>query len=247
MFRRILTAALFLSPAAALAQPHVPGRGEHHFQDGIEAYGRRQFRIAAIEFRAAYELTNESMLLFNLGSALAADGQRDAAREALLQYLRALPDAPNRALVEARLRELGPAPSPAGTPPPPVAPPPVAPSPQAVPVARAPAPLPPSRPSSSPLPLVAALGGGLGVLSAAVGVGLYLDVDARFQTCVSNRCPEAERARGEDAAAVALLWGGGAVALAGLVTFLVAPRAGRSSPRAMVLPQPGGLVVAGTF
>ncbi|MDB4931392.1 MAG: hypothetical protein JWM10_3876, partial [Myxococcaceae bacterium] len=99
----------------------------------------------------------------------------------------------------------------------------------------------------SVLPLVGLVGGGVGVVAAGVGLGLYLDVDAAYARCAANRCAEGERARGQDLAAVTLLWGGGAVALAGLVTFLVAPRTTRTTTRAMLLPQPGGVALAGTF
>ena len=242
MLRPLLIAALLLTPATALAQPHGTERGEEHLRAGVEAYGRRQFRAAAIEFRAAYELTGEAMLLFNLGSALAADGQRDAAREAFEQYLRALPQAPNRVAVEARLREL--APPPTFPPPPAVVVVPAATPPVVAAVPRTP---PVVEVRRSTLPLVGAVVGGAGLVAAGVGLGLYLDVDARLQSCAANHCSAAEQSRGEDAAAVALLWGGGAVALAGLVTFLVAPRTTRAAPRAIILPQPGGLLVAGTF
>jgi tetratricopeptide (TPR) repeat protein len=237
--RAFLLLALLASPLNALAQPRAAGAGEQHFRTGLEAYGRREYRAAAAEFRAAYELTRESMLLFNLGLALAADGQREAARDALRRYLRATPDAPNRAIAEARLRELDPAPV-AATPTPAAA----APEPEPGPVV---ARTPPAVGRPSRLPLAGLVGGGAGVAAAGVGLGLYLDVGARFDRCVAAQCPEAERARGEDLAAVTLLWGGGVLAAAGLVTFLAAPRGTHATARAMVVPQPRGLAVVGTF
>lgn len=226
---------LLLAPAAASAQPRPTDRGERHYEAGAAAYAQRQFRLAATEFRRAYELTREPALLFNLGSALAADGQRDAARAALQDYLRASPDAPNRAAVEARLRELAP----------PVEAP-VAPSPTraAVHLVAPPA----ARATRSPWPLVGAVAGGVGVVAAAVGAGLYLDVDAQFDRCAQVACPRDEQPRAQDAAGVALLWGGGALAVAGLVTFLVAPRAtGAATARAYLAPTPRGLAIGGVF
>ena len=225
---------LLLAPVAASAQPRAADRGERHYQAGAEAYAQRQFRVAATAFRRAYELTHEPALLFNLGSALAADGQRDAARAALQDYLRIAPDAPNRSAVEARLRELAP----------PVAAPVVS-SPRRVAVGLA---APPTLASRSPWPLVGAVAGGVGVVAAAVGAGLYLDVDAQFDRCAQVGCPRDDQPRAQDAASVALLWGGGALAVAGLVTFLVAPRAaGAATARAYLVPTPRGLAIGGVF
>lgn len=238
MLRPVLFAALLLGSASALAQTPRPQveRAERHYQAGADAYRRRMFREAATEFRAAYDLSGEPSLLFNLGSALAADGQRDAARDALERYLRALPDTPARAAVEARLRELGPAtPAPA-----PVVLAPAAPSPVGPP--------PPVVTGPSRWMVAGLVVGGVGLVAAGVGAGVYADVDARFDRCVVNACPESERARGEDAAAVALLWGGGALVAVGLVTFLVAPRrSATSAPRAFVLPRSNGISVGATF
>lgn len=224
---------LLLAPVAASAQPRPADRGERHYEAGAEAYAQRRFGVAATEFRRAYELTHEPALLFNLGSALAADGQREAARAALQDYLRSAPDAPNRPAVEARLRELAP----------PVAAPVVpAPPPARVTLVAPPTP----RATRSPWPLVGAVAGGVGVVAAAVGVGLYLDVDAQFDRCAQVGCPRDEQPRAQDAASVALLWGGGALAVAGLVTFLAAPRT-TGAATAYLTPTPQGLAIGGVF
>jgi tetratricopeptide (TPR) repeat protein len=226
---------LLLAPAVAPAQPRGADGAERHYRAGVEAYTRRRFDVAATEFRAAYELTHDPALLFNLGSALASDGQRDAAVEALRDFLRASPDAPNRAAVEARLRELAP---------PPVAAPSTPPTPPIV--MTRPAPPPPA--PRSPWPAAGAVLGGVGLVAAAVGVGLYLDVDAQYDRCAQTRCPREEQPRGQDAASVGLLWGGGALALAGLVTFVLAPRrVAAPASRAYLLPTPRGLAIGGVF
>jgi tetratricopeptide (TPR) repeat protein len=230
----LVVCALVLAPLAAAAQPRSAEGGEAHYQAGAAAYAQRRFREAAAEFRQAYALTSEPALLFNLGSALAADGQRDAAREALQAFLAAAPDAPNRAAVEARLRELAPvvaAPAP---------PPAVALAPAAPPVARTVA--------RSPWPVAGAVTGGVGVLAAAVGLGLYLDVDAQFDRCAQSGCARDEQPRAQDAASVGLLWGGGALAVAGLVTWLVAPSTVRgTAARVYVAPTARGVALAGVF
>lgn len=88
---------------------------------------------------------------------------------------------------------------------------------------------------------------GAGVIAAGVGVGLYLDVDAQYAACVATRCSNDARPRGEDAASVALLWGGAALAVGGLTMFLLAPRGATAEPRAYLTVHPHGLGVGGSF
>jgi len=238
--RSLLIVLLLLVPAVAPAQPRASSAelGERRYRAGFEAFARRDYAAAAAAFGEAYELTHDPALLFNLGSALASAGQRDAARNALEAFLRSSPDAPNRAAVEARIRALTPAPvvvAPAAAPRP-------APASSLV-LSRAP---PATRPS--PWPTVGVVLGGVGLVAAAVGLGLYLDVDARFGRCAQVPCPREDQPRGEDVASVALLWGGGAIAVAGLVTLLVAPRRSSSAiARIVVAPTAQGLTVGGAF
>lgn len=221
--------------------------GEQHYQAAVQAYERRDFHAAAAEFRAAYDLTHVAALLFNLGNALAADSQRDAAVEAFRAYLRELPDAPNRADIEARLRALGDL-GPAAAPPPPRVEAPREPPPR---IEQAPARVatPPLRISErSPVSVAGGVVGAVGVVAAAVGVGLYVDALGVYESCQRSACALEDQRRGEYQASLGLLVGGSVLAVGGLVTMLAAPRRERVVERGpYVLVQPGGLVVGGAF
>ena len=104
--RPAVALALILScRATAFGQTRgdQPQLAASHYQTGNAEYRAGHFREAATEFRAAYQLSHEPALLFNAGSALYDAGDFPAAREAFEQYLRALPNAPNRGIVAARI------------------------------------------------------------------------------------------------------------------------------------------------
>ena len=252
MLRSALLFALTLTPSALLAQP-APSLGEQHYRAGVEAFEHAQYHAAAIEFRAAFELTNEPSLLVNLGNALASDGQRDEACTAFRRYLTLAPTAPNRTAAVAREHELcAPLAQPAQPPATQPAQPPVTQPAQPPPTVTPPTVTP--RETDAPgsrtaLAWTGAAVGGLGVVAAGVGLALYLDAGAQYDRCAQQGyCPESERAVTENAVAVGLLWGGGALALGGLATFLFAPRAhAHTPPRAWVLPRPDGLTLGGSF
>ena len=252
MHRFALVIALSLLPASVVAQPTMNGLGEQHYQAGVDAYAHRDFARAAVEFRAAYELTQVPALLFNLGNALAADSQRDAAVEAYRAYLREIPDAPNRADIESRLRALGEL-GPVATPPPPrdVTPPPpreVTPPPRDVTQPPREVAPPPRVTRRSPLSLAGGVVGAAGLVAVGVGVGLYVDVLNTFESCQRAPCLEAQQPRGEYAASLGLMIGGGALAVGGIVTMLLAPRVTRDAERApYVMVHPNGVVVGGAF
>jgi hypothetical protein len=63
-----------------------------------------------------------------------------------------------------------------------------------------------------------------GVVSLGVGAGLYVSVDATFRRCLPNLCDASEQPRALDAASIAMMWGGGALAIAGTALFLFVPR-----------------------
>ena len=236
MRSRLFAVVLVLRAATAVAQT-APQLGEQHFRIGADAFGRHDYNVAAIEFRTAFELTHEPALLFNLGTALLAQGRRDEARDAFEQYLRMLPAAPNRAAVEVRLRDLRSTPvvtaaSATVTPP----------------VVVTPVSIRPPAPSSAGARTAGVVIGGIGLVALGVGVGLYVDVDGQFGACAVSRCAADQQPRSEDAASVALLWGGGVVAAAGMLTWLLSPRGSRTAPpRALVVPSAHGVAVGGVF
>ena len=77
-----------------------------HFQKGRALYDVGRFDDAAREFEAAYQLKTDPVLLFNLAQAYRFAGKPQPALVAYRSYLRNLPDAPNRAQVEASIAEL---------------------------------------------------------------------------------------------------------------------------------------------
>lgn len=108
----------------------------------------------------------------------------------------------------------------------------------------------PPTPGMAPLRVVGLVGAGAGVVLAAVGIGLYVDVDSQFQACLLSGCAPADQPTGQDTASVALMWTGGALALGGAVVALLAPpsRPRREVAAASPWFDPRGLVgVRGSF
>lgn len=77
-----------------------------HFSAGRAAFSAGRYPDALAEFKKAYELSHRPQLLYNVG--VAADRLRHDAEalEAFEAYLRALPEAPERAEVEGRIAVL---------------------------------------------------------------------------------------------------------------------------------------------
>lgn len=107
-----LCAAAFVGAGAvALAQPPAPtpeqiDEARRWFETGRERYQAGQWREALDSFQRAYDLTRSPEILFNIGQC--ADRLR-LDREAVTAfelYLERLPQAPDRASVEARIRVL---------------------------------------------------------------------------------------------------------------------------------------------
>jgi len=76
------------------------------YEAGELAYQRGRFENALEHFSRAYKLSQRPELLYNIGSA--ADRLRldEQALDAFLKYLEALPEAPNRAEVQSRIKVL---------------------------------------------------------------------------------------------------------------------------------------------
>lgn len=97
---------MLLCAARATAQEESSAADEEarmRFEAGSLAYEQGRYEAALNDFRQAYDLSHRPVLLFNIGAA-AQNLRRDReALEAFERYLRDLPDAPNRAAVEARV------------------------------------------------------------------------------------------------------------------------------------------------
>jgi hypothetical protein len=110
-------------------------------------------------------------------------------------------------------------------------------------------------PSPTPSPgfLTPMRGAGIGVAAAglvALGIGSWLFVDTTnaYNHCVMVTCPASERAVGENWAAVSLLYGGGALVIAGAALILLGRPHAAEQPRVGVWMSPGGVAgVVGRF
>jgi len=100
-------------PASGVAQANGTAanaaqdqEGRRLFEAGRAAYVDGKYSDALNYFREAHQLSGRPELLFNIGQAADRLGEREQAKQAFRDYLAAVPDAGNRAEVEARIAEL---------------------------------------------------------------------------------------------------------------------------------------------
>lgn len=98
------------APAALRADtPAMPNRDDEAqevFLAGRSAFDAGDFERALRDFERAYVLSHRPELLFNVATALDRLRRDEAAAHYFSLYLEALPDAENRAAVEARIAHL---------------------------------------------------------------------------------------------------------------------------------------------
>lgn len=118
--KKHLAIALMLVTAAqpALAQPAPPqpqpattedakkAEAKALYEKGLSHYNLGEFDQAIEAFRKSYALTNAPGLLFNIAQAFRLKKDYEQAVYFYQTYLRLKPDAPNRADVEARIKEM---------------------------------------------------------------------------------------------------------------------------------------------
>jgi tetratricopeptide (TPR) repeat protein len=80
--------------------------GKRHYEQALRHYDLNEFDKAIAEFTAAYVITHEPALLYNIAQAYRLKGDRQHALEFYRSYLRRAPDAPNKADVDKWIREL---------------------------------------------------------------------------------------------------------------------------------------------
>lgn len=106
----VCVALVVLSAGAASAQETQMDTADQEararFEAGSLAYSQGRYEAAMNDFRQAYELSHRPGLLFNIGAAAQSLRRDPEALEAFEAYLREVPDAPNRAAVEARIEIL---------------------------------------------------------------------------------------------------------------------------------------------
>jgi tetratricopeptide (TPR) repeat protein len=146
----IATLALcVLGPGLAHAQSEAEKRqqAKEHYEIGTRFFDVGKYGESVKEYEAAYLLTGDAKLLYNIGQAYRLWDHPEEALRVYKNYLRQQPDAQNRADVEKKIADLervvedrrrgagvqpaevAPSPLPVVQPPPPVAPPPVSPPP----------------------------------------------------------------------------------------------------------------------
>jgi hypothetical protein len=108
---RILPATLIpillgLFTALALAQKDPRGEAKTHYTNGKALYEQGEYEKAIAEFKAADALAPSGVNDFNIGLAYEQLGQNAEAVRYLRSYLQRVPDAKNKATVEATIERL---------------------------------------------------------------------------------------------------------------------------------------------
>lgn len=112
-----LLAALLLAVAAPVPAPapaerapaaeaEVTQQAKLHFRRGTELYRQARYREAIVEFEVAYRLRPHGVIQYNLAQCHERLGDLAAALGAYHEYLRAVPDAEDRATVNAAMSNL---------------------------------------------------------------------------------------------------------------------------------------------
>jgi tetratricopeptide (TPR) repeat protein len=124
MNKSLVVALLLAASTSALAQPAptppppqgTPPAGgtdadkkaeaKAHYEKGLSHYNLGEWDQAIAEFRAAYAISSAPGLLFNIAQSFRLKKDYEQATYFYQTYLRLKPDAPNRADVEDRLKEM---------------------------------------------------------------------------------------------------------------------------------------------
>lgn len=95
-----------MADSTATEEEMADAQARAHFRVGRTLYDAGRFAEAAVEFEAAYGLSGRPDLLYNIYLAHRDAQQSEAALTALRNYLAAVPDAPDREHLQARLTAL---------------------------------------------------------------------------------------------------------------------------------------------
>jgi tetratricopeptide (TPR) repeat protein len=104
--RRFFLGAVVLLAVFGTAHADDLQTAREHFERGTRLYDLGQYADAAKEYEAAYKAKDDPALLFNCGQAYRGAGEPEKAIGFFKSFLRRMPEAPNRAEVEARIAEL---------------------------------------------------------------------------------------------------------------------------------------------
>jgi tetratricopeptide (TPR) repeat protein len=261
---RAVMLALLMSTAALAAATELDPLGEArgHYELGMSHYEVGEFLLAIDEFKIAYAASHAPGLLFNLAQASRLARQYDQALFFYRSFLRARPDAPNRADVEARILEVEslaaaahqrhPRGDGAEPPPPTSEPAPPVPAPPA-PAATTTATVTATASAAAPRPrngrrerIVGLVTGGVGL--AALGIGIYFGTQALsaqdhlggVATWDASAQSLYTRGHNDAIAATTLYVAGGAAVAAGAALYVWGWRRDVRARRFAVAPLPGG-------
>jgi tetratricopeptide (TPR) repeat protein len=104
--RCLVAMAALLTLSAGVARGDDQGAARDHYVKGTRAYELGIYDEAIAEYMAAYKAKDDPALLFNLGQAHRLAGHAAEALRFYKTYLAKVPEADNRADVEAKIREL---------------------------------------------------------------------------------------------------------------------------------------------
>lgn len=233
-----LVTVVALAHGVVHAQADTDAEAHALFDAGEIAYNEGRWDSALEYFQRAYELSHRAPLLYNVGSA-AEHARHDAvALDAFRSYLAAVPDAPHRPAVEARIAVLEQAIAQAGA------------SEPSEPTEPAPATA--GSPGADPAPWITlGVGAAVAVAGAVVlGVG-FADIatvqnaaDGTSLSAIRDAHDQAPVLTGVGWAAIGV---GVALAAAGLIWGLSTGPATEPRAAAWIDGQSGGVVVGGAF
>jgi tetratricopeptide (TPR) repeat protein len=102
----VVALVLFTQTAKSQAGPRDDEKARQAFEAGRIAYTESRFHEAAVLFEQSFNLSGRPKLLVNLGNALVKLNERERAAATFRSYLRVVPDAPDRVVLEARIKDL---------------------------------------------------------------------------------------------------------------------------------------------
>jgi tetratricopeptide (TPR) repeat protein len=102
----LVITAVVLTAATALAQAPDLDLARRHFEAGSQAYDRKDYAAAETAFWAAFTITKDPLLYYNIGQAQQRQGHAAAAVSSYRLYLLGVPDAEDRAEVRRIIEAL---------------------------------------------------------------------------------------------------------------------------------------------
>src|SRR5688572_20927887 len=106
MLAVVVTVAGLLAVTPAVRAETAAEAGKAHFERGVKQYNLGRFPEAIVEFEQAYDKDPAPILLFNIAQSHRQNGNKERALFFYRRYLEQAPDAPNRADVEQRQKDL---------------------------------------------------------------------------------------------------------------------------------------------